>query len=176
LLASMTVIHTRYGSRVFALRGRGQNGAAATGFAIWRELTPYVPSKWGLRNPTCSTYGAAARNRARRQRKARAPDPAPAGAKGAGAGGPGRAGRFLAGGDQWRRLQRVKLQAALRAAAKRGDILFARGRRRSWWIPKTALYLKGTEVDYTDKLIGAGLNSPTRTPKRAAPAGTVSSV
>jgi iron-sulfur cluster assembly protein len=42
------------------------------------------------------------------------------------------------------------------AAAKRGDILVRTGGANVLVDPKTALYLKGTVVDYSDKLIGGG--------------------
>ena len=42
------------------------------------------------------------------------------------------------------------------AAPKRGDILVRSAGAAVLVDPKTALYLKGTEVDYADKLIGGG--------------------
>jgi iron-sulfur cluster assembly protein len=42
------------------------------------------------------------------------------------------------------------------AAAKRGDILVRSAGTAVLVDPKTALYLKGTVVDYSDKLIGGG--------------------
>jgi iron-sulfur cluster assembly protein len=42
------------------------------------------------------------------------------------------------------------------AAPKRGDILVRSAGAAVLVDPKTALYLKGTEVDYSDKLIGGG--------------------
>ena len=39
---------------------------------------------------------------------------------------------------------------------KRGDILVATGGARVLVDAKTALYLRGTEVDYSDKMIGGG--------------------
>jgi len=47
-----------------------------------------------------------------------------------------------------------KLKFAL--APKRGDILVRTGGAAVLVDPKTALYLKGTLVDYSDKLIGGG--------------------
>src|ERR1700683_5595867 len=41
-------------------------------------------------------------------------------------------------------------------APKRGDILVRTGGAAVLVDPKTALYLKGTVVDYSDKLIGGG--------------------
>jgi iron-sulfur cluster assembly protein len=41
-------------------------------------------------------------------------------------------------------------------APKRGDILVRSAGAAVLVDPKTALYLKGTEIDYTDKLIGGG--------------------
>jgi iron-sulfur cluster assembly accessory protein len=40
--------------------------------------------------------------------------------------------------------------------AKRGDILVRSAGAAVLVDPKTALYLKGTEIDYSDKLIGGG--------------------
>jgi len=42
------------------------------------------------------------------------------------------------------------------AAPKRGDILVRSSGAAVLVDPKTALYLKGTQVDYSDKLIGGG--------------------
>ena len=42
------------------------------------------------------------------------------------------------------------------AAPKRGDILVRSAGAAVLVDPKTALYLKGTQVDYSDKLIGGG--------------------
>ncbi len=60
------------------------------------------------------------------------------------------------------------------AEAKRGDILV-----RSAGIPvlvdaKTALYLKGTELDFSDKMIGGGSSSRIPTPRPPARAARAS--
>ena len=60
------------------------------------------------------------------------------------------------GGDQRRGLQRPELQAPVHGGGQAGRHPGPHRRGAVLVDPKTALYLKGTVVDYSDKLIGGG--------------------
>ena len=79
-----------------------------------------------------------------------------AGAKNQCFSGAGAGGGILAGEDNWGRLQRPELQDALcrGSEARRHHRRLAGARVVT--DSKSALYLRGTELDYSDKMVGGG--------------------